>query len=347
MQQLDGIVEFGDFALHYRDIIYDRLTSYMPRSDDKVYNELIRTYTDRKGKYTRPSYLLLWCLLYGGKIEDAILPAAAQQASEDWILIHDDIMDGNSLRRGKPAAHVMYGEPLAINAGDGLHAVSWKIAIDAARYLGDAKGQAYLNKFYDIIITTHMGQHFDISLTSTIKDITKFTVDDYYRSIYAKSAYYSVYGPMQAGALIAGAGKETIDGILKYGAPAGLAFQIMDDVLDCTSTEATLGKSIGNDVRDGAKTLILHHAVQNASTGDLARLKKIYMTERSKKTEENVRFVLDKFVELGSIGFARKEAERLRAEAAQQFEVETRSMPESRTKELARSAIGHTTSRSK
>ena len=347
MQQLENMERFEDFSLYYRDRVYRQLSGYLPVTEDQVYNEMIKVYTDRKGSYRRPSYLILWTMLYGGSPEDAMLPAAAQQASEDWILIHDDIMDGNTVRRGKPAAHVLYGEPKAINAGDGLHAVSWKMAIDAARMLGDERGKRYLNKVYDVIITTHIGQHFDVSLTSDVRDITKFTIEDYYRSIHAKSAYYSVYGPMQLGAIIAGADDQTMEGIPNYGRPAGLAFQIADDILDCTSTEEVLGKSIGNDVREGAKTLILHHAVESASTEDLRRLRQIYSKRRDQKTEEEVSFVLQKFVELGSIDFAKREAQRLKDEAARKFEYETRDLAESQVKDLARSAIGHSADRSK
>ena len=121
----------------------------------------------------------------------------------------------------------------------------------------------------------------------------------------------------------------------------------MDDVLDCISTEAVLGKSIGNDIREGAKTLILHHAVENASATDLQKLKGIYSKRREQKTEEEVSYVLQKFIELGSIDFAKEEAAKLKEEAARQFEIETSGIGESQIKELARSAIGHTVSRSK
>ena len=223
--QLETMERFEDFSLKYRDVVYKQLSAYLPKTSDEQYNTMMKVYTDRKGSYRRPSYLLLWNLLYGGSLEEAVLPAAAQQASEDWILIHDDIMDGNPVRRGKPAAHVIYGVPNAVNAGDGLHAAMWKIAIDTAYNLKEPKGQRYLNKFYDIIITTHIGQHLDVSLTADVKDITKFTVEDYYRSIHAKAAYYTVYGPMQMGALIAGADDGVIEKIPNYGRPAGLAFQ--------------------------------------------------------------------------------------------------------------------------
>jgi geranylgeranyl pyrophosphate synthase len=177
--------------------------------------------------------------------------------------------------------------------------------------------------------------------------VTKFTIDDYYNSIHAKSAYYSVYGPMQCGAIIAGASQKQVEGIKKYGTLAGNAFQIKDDILDCISTEAELGKSIGNDVREGVKTVILWHAIQNADSATLNRLKEIYRKPRESKSDADVKFVLDKFNDLGSIAFAEEEAERMSVEAISLFETESKDIKESGIKQIARDAIAHTARRQK
>jgi geranylgeranyl pyrophosphate synthase len=196
-----------------------------------------------------------------------------------------------------------------------------------------------------MIDVTHRGQYLDMHLTHDVRDITKFTQEDYYKSIHAKSAYYSVYGPMQQGAIIAGAGGKEVEGIADYGTPTGNAFQIKDDILDCTSSEDKLGKSIGNDVRDGVKTLILWHAVSKASQPTLNRMKRIYNKRREDKTEEEVRFVLDSFNELGSIRFAEQEAERLSKLGIERFNALTKQIKESGLKDLARDSIGYTVKR--
>jgi geranylgeranyl pyrophosphate synthase len=319
----------------------------MPTGEPKIFNEgMVRCYVDRKGQYRRPSYLLLWNQLYGGRMSDAILPAAVQQGSEDYFLMHDDWIDGNSTRRGGPAAHVMYDPAYAITAGSVVHMATWKMAKDACDTLGKERGKRYFDKFYDIMLVTHQGQYRDVRLTKEVKDITKFTLEEYYASIHAKSAYYSVYGPMQCGAIIAGADDETVRRISEYGTPCGNAFQIKDDILDCSSTIDVLGKDIGTDVREGTKTLILWHAAHNASSSALERLKRIYLKERSSKTDDDVKFVLDTFRDVGSIAYAQKEADRLVEEASSKFDALTKSIPESQTKAIAREGIGVSAKRS-
>ncbi|MCL5429908.1 MAG: polyprenyl synthetase family protein [Candidatus Marsarchaeota archaeon] len=338
--------DFKEFVEMYRPKVYGKICEYLPSGPPEPYHKIVRAYVDRKGQYRRPSYVLLWTLLYGGNIDDAILPAAIQQASEDWILMLDDWMDGNKLRRGQPAAYVMYNPRYVLNASSHLHAINWLMAFDASKNLGKDRGERYFAKFYDIIRVTHEGQYLDMALTDN-RDVTKFSLDDYYASIHAKAAYYTVYGPMQQGAIIAGANDGIINKLPEYGIPAGQAFQIKDDILDCVSTKEVLGKSIGNDVRDGCKNIILWHSVQNGSTGTVERLKKIYAKDRSAKTEDEIAFVLKTFVDVGSIDYAQKESERLVGVALERFEALTKDIPEGAVKNLARSSIGHTAKRSK
>ncbi|MDE1865487.1 MAG: polyprenyl synthetase family protein [Candidatus Micrarchaeota archaeon] len=345
-----GGAELGDFkafVAEHKDKVYSKIMEYLSIDAPKDFSEMMRSYVERKGQYRRPTYTILWNLLYGGKNEDSLLPAAAQQLSEDYFLMHDDWMDDNNIRRGLPTAHKLYGPEYAIDAGDALQTILWRVATDARDHLGAARGRKYFDKFQDIMLVTHIGQYLDLKLTREFNDITKFTPDDYINSIHAKSAYYSVYGPMQCGAIIAGASDADVAGIKSYGTLAGLAFQIKDDILDCTSNEATLGKTIGNDVKEGVKTMILWHAVHNADQHTLQRLKEIYGKKRHAKTKSDIGFALKKFDELGSIAFAEEEAQRLMDEAMDLFEKETRKIKESKIKAIARASISHTAKRSK
>ncbi len=332
--------DFKDFIGRYKERVYMRICDYIPDDDTTFMNGIMRCYVDRKGQYRRPSYLMLWNMLYGGKESEAILPAAVQQASEDWILMHDDILDQNALRRGGPSAHVMYGTEYAIIGGDALHVVMWRMIRDAANGLGDRSGR-YFDKVYDILFRTIYGQYLDVRLVKEF-NIGNFTEEDYYRSIHMKSAYYSVYGPMQCGAIIAGRGdNETLERIERYGTYAGYAFQIRDDILDCTSTEESLGKSIGNDVKEGTKTLILLHAVQNASQNVLSRLNEVYSKRSGEKSRDDIRFVLDTFAELGSIRYAEERAGDFADRAIAEFDRIESGIPESNLKRIARESIGY------
>lgn len=333
---------FKEFLGSHKEKVYEKICEYIPADDPVFAGKIMRCYVDRKGQYRRPGYLLLWTALYGGNIEDAILPAAVQQVSEDWILMHDDIIDNNDLRRGGPAAHVMFGTEYAIIGGDALQTVMWKMVSDSVSKLSE-KGPRYFEKAYDIISKTLYGQYLDVKLSKEY-DIDGFSEDDYFNSIHRKSAYYSVYGPMQCGAIIAGRSDEaTMDKVAEYGTYAGYAFQIKDDILDCISTEEKLGKSIGRDVRESTKTLILHHAVDNADSATLGRLKSIY--SQRDKTDEDVKFVLGTFESLGSIEYAQKKATEFANKAVEVFNNTEKDIQESNLKDLARDAIGYVANR--
>ncbi len=346
MDVLNNHEDFATFSAKYKEIIYKKIINYMPQGEPQHFNnEIIRTYIDRKGQYRRPIYLLAWTQLYGGHIEDALLPAAVQQISEDYFLMHDDLIDKNMLRRGKPALHKLFGEEIAIIAGDTVHMILWKMAIDATLSLNSKIGMTYFNKLYDIMMVTHQGQYYDINNSINGKRLLDFTEEEYFKSIHAKSAYYSVYGPMQCGAIIAGADKEEMEKIKEYGTLCGNAFQIKDDILDCISTEEVLGKSIGTDVRESTRTLILWHTVHNANLNTLKRIEEIYA--KRDKSDDEVKFIIDKFKELGSIDYAEKRAAKLTEMALDAFERNTKNINNEYAKNIARSGIGHVTNRKK
>jgi geranylgeranyl diphosphate synthase type II len=334
---------FAEYIEKHRQSIYSKIIQSIPEKLPDDFNKMVKSYVERQGKYGRPSFIVLWCELHGGKPEDALPAAATMQCSEDWILMHDDFEDGNEVRRGKPAAHIQFGARQAINAADYLHMVNWKMAHEATAQLrkqkGNELGEAYFNKFYDMMLTTAEGQYFDMKLTHEIKQINNFSLEDYYKSIHAKTAYYSVYGPMQMGAIIAGKDKKYIEKIKSYGVPIGRAFQLKDDILDCTSTVEVLGKSVGNDVREGVKTPLLLNFVQKATPTDFAKVAQIYAKEREDKTEDEVKFVLEMFDKYDSVQYAEELVDKLAAEALANFEKETKEIPESEIKETARNAI--------
>ena len=315
-------LKYEEFAALYKDKIYNTTCTYIPNREPKKHYEMVRDYVDRKGKYGRAMLIVLWAALYGANPEDAILPASSLQTSEDWILMHDDWEDKAELRRGKPSAYVLYGEELAINAGDALHMINWKIVKDATGHLNKKTpglGENFFNKFYDILLVTAEGQYLDISLTKK-KSITDFTEQDYFNSIHAKSGYYSVYGPMQLGAIVGKAPPKQIEKIKNYGLDLGNAFQIKDDILDVIGDEKTLGKSVKNDIKEGVKTIILWHFVQNASESDLQKVSEIYSKNPKEKTREELDFVADKFKQYGSVAYAEEKAAKFLENSLKNFQ---------------------------
>jgi len=336
---------FSEYCQQNNIKIFETILNSLPDHEPKEHYRIVREYTLRKGKYARPNLALLWAELFGGDKEIVFPFASGIQMAEDWFLMQDDWMDQNELRRGKPAAHVMYGDAMTVNASNSVQAAMWKMIMDS-RFRGNGKIQEHLfNKFYDIINVTIEGQYLDLELTK--KKITDFTLDDYWQSIHAKAAYYSVYGPMQLGAIAANQSEETVKNIEEYGEKIGRAFQLKDDILDCTSTEKTLGKTIGNDILEGTKTAILWHCLQKIGTQDLEKLKTIYAKKRTEKTTPEIAFVLDLFKTTGSIAYAEQLTDSLAKEALTEFEKQTINLPETEIKNTARDAICRMTQRDK
>ncbi len=327
---------FKDYCKLHNDKIYNKICEYLPNRAPKKHYKAVREYTDRRGKYHRPNLTLLWCELYGGKPEDVFLAACSIQLAEDWLLMHDDWEDSNELRRGKPTAHKIYGDVFAINAGDATHMIMWKMMHDVSKIPNI--GEKLYKKFYDIMLVTAEGQYYDLKLARE-KDIRRFTLEDYWQSIHAKAGYYSVYGPMQLGAIAAGQPPRIVEKIKEYGILIGNAFQAKDDILDCVSGPEVLGKSIGTDIYEGTKTAILWHFVQNAKKADLEKVKNIYMKDRKERTSEEVNLVMRLFHETGSIAYTESLVDSLAKRALKKFEQQTKNIPESGIKEAARDAI--------
>jgi geranylgeranyl diphosphate synthase type II len=355
---------FAEYCQQNSDAIYNAILGYLPVKEPREHYSMVRDYTERRGKYARPNLALLWAELFDANKKSVFSYACGIQMAEDWFLMHDDWMDQNELRRRKPSAHKLYGDVFAINAGDAMHAAMWKMVHDDSLQtppnplLGvpdvglPLSGEEYaikhrlFDKFYNIIMVTIEGQYYDLKLARE-KDITKFTLEDYWQSIHAKAAYYSVYGPMQLGAIAAGKSDDEVNAIKEYGEKIGRAFQVKDDILDCTSTEEMLGKTIGNDVLEGTKTAILWHFVQNSSTEDLEFVKNIYAKDRAQKTAKEIKNVLELFQKTDSIAYAEQLVDNLAKEAMTEFERQTSSLPESEIKDTARNAIRSMATREK
>jgi geranylgeranyl pyrophosphate synthase len=210
---------------HLKDPVYPKQFQ-IPEVYDKevdLYWKINRDYPERKGKYLRPTLVLLVARALGDNSPQAINTAAAMQLSEEWILIHDDIEDNSKIRREKPTLHKLYGKELAINAGDTLNTVMWKMISDL--------GSKELNdEFYRILMRTVLGQAVEqIWTNSKIESIS----DERYMFIAdSKSAYYSIAGPMRLGAIVAKASPTQIDKITDFGLFLRRCFQLVDDILD-------------------------------------------------------------------------------------------------------------------
>lgn len=286
----------------------------------EFHNKIVSEYPNRKGKYLRPTLVLLTAQAMGFDKNLASNTAAAMQMSEDWILNHDDIEDDSLERRGLPALHQIYGKELATNAGDGLHVLMWQILRKNIDIIGTEKSLKIFDEFFKMLNRTIFGQTVEIFWTKENKN--NLTEEDVYLILESKTGYYTISGPMRLGALLAGASEDQLNKIYKFGTILGRSFQIIDDLLDLTSDFAGLKKQIGNDIYEGKKTLMLIHLYQNISPENKEKLDKILSKSRDQKTEQEVKWVIDMMNQFGSLDYGKTKALEFAKQAREIFDTE-------------------------
>lgn len=200
------------------------------------------------GKRLRGVLALAACQMAGGDPADALPFACALEMIHAYSLIHDDLpaMDNDTMRRGKPTNHMVYGEGLAILAGDGLLTYAFELmaaqphpaALAALGEIARAAGVGGMLR----------GQTLDVTLEGTEpnREITE--------QIHLGKTAAMIAAPVTAGLLLAGAGREQVEAGRAYGVHLGMAFQIVDDLLDLEGDPSVLGKSIGKDQAEGKLT---------------------------------------------------------------------------------------------
>jgi geranylgeranyl diphosphate synthase type II len=162
----------------------------------KEHYEMLFDYPSRGGKYIRPGLLLCGTLGCGGSINDAMKTAAAMELSEDWILIHDDFQDKSLQRRGKPALHQIYGNELAVNAGDALHILMWRILMDNAQLHSADMTLKLFYEMNDFLNITCEGQYLELSYVKNNEHVTEA---QYFEIIDRKTSWYTIIGPLRLG----------------------------------------------------------------------------------------------------------------------------------------------------
>jgi len=205
------------------------------------------------GKRLRPILLLLSCKLVGETSDTAIRLAAVVEMIHTATLVHDDVIDYAQTRRGKPSANIVWGNHTCVLAGDWLYMQAFQLALRERNF-----------RILDILISlTQMMVEGELLQLERIGKID-ITEADYMELVDRKTA--SLFSACaRLGALVAGADEETESKLADFAWNLGMAFQLIDDVLDFTSRESILGKPVGNDLREGKVTLSLIYALSDAS----------------------------------------------------------------------------------
>ena len=238
-----------------RSMVERALAAHLQHASDapKTLNESMANSLLAGGKRLRPILALAACEAVGGKAEDALDAGCAIEYIHTYSLIHDDLpaMDDDDFRRGRPTNHKKFGEGVAILAGDALCAEAFRVAAHGRKgrevevcevvyELGRAAGAVGMVG----------GQVMDIEATGKQIDIA--TLEKLHRAKTGELLLVSI----RAGARMGRASEADLEKLSVYGRALGLAFQIVDDVLDATADLATLGKDPGSDKEAGKTTFI-------------------------------------------------------------------------------------------
>lgn len=207
----------------------------------------------QRGKRIRPVLCLLSCEALGAPLERAEPFALAIELMHNFCLVHDDIEDGDTTRRGRDAVWVKYGLAHAINVGDFLLVHTQKVLAETTQPgLSDAARIRLLQLLSHTLERTHIGQSMDIT-ARTDRDLT---VERYMELVREKTGFY-LAAPIQGGAIAAGAGEDVIATIGEMAALLGPLFQIADDIIDLTHGKGR--EAIGSDIREGKRSFLVAH----------------------------------------------------------------------------------------
>ncbi len=221
-------------------------------------------------KRMRPALLLASYNLFRDDLDVAMPLAFATELFHNFTLMHDDIMDEASLRRGETTVHKKYDVNTAILSGDVM-------MIYAYQYMAMSppdKLAKVLDVFHDTAIKVCEGQQWDVEY-ETANDVS---VSDYVKMITYKTAVL-VGATMKIGGIIAGASDEDADHLYKFGENLGIAFQVQDDILDTFGETAKVGKVIGGDILQSKKTYLYLKAIELIEDRDRADFVKLYHSD--------------------------------------------------------------------
>ena len=247
----------------YLQLVKDAISNLrLPQQPAGLYNP-IRYTLDCGGKRLRPVLTLAACQAMGKEPMTAIHQAIAIEMFHNFTLLHDDVMDNASVRRGRPTVHIKWNQETAILSGDAMLTTSTMLlSVKAGEHLAQA-----LELFNGTAMNIYEGQQYDMDFEQR----TDVTVEEYMEMIRLKTSV--LLGCACAmGALMAGASFESQVRFFDFGVNLGLAFQLQDDYLDTYGNPETFGKAIGGDILNDKKTWLLIMAMNEDESGEIKSL---------------------------------------------------------------------------
>ena len=270
------MIDFEQRFNDYRAYINEKLAAYIATDGSKICDSMNYSVM-AGGKRLLPVLALECCRLCCGDYKKATAFACALEIIHSYSLIYDDLpcMDNDTMRRGKPTNHVVFGEDIALMAGMGLYCRAFEIVTDTYKEFGLTETQL-IDGIKALLKASGMngivlGQVLDIDNVAG-----KHTDLDYIQRVHDYKTSAMLEASSEVGAICGGATEKQRAALLEYSKNIGLAFQIRDDILDVTGTDGNMGKTLGKDRESGKTTFVDIFGVGGAQR------KVVELTERAK-----------------------------------------------------------------
>ena len=298
----------------------EHIEGILSKEKEEVYGMLI-PFIKRGGKRVRPALLFTTALAIGENPEEIVHHAAIIEMFHNFTLIHDDIEDDSKVRRGEPTLHITHTLPVALNSGDALYTLVWENIINIEGNSGKKIEvmKAYAKHFKRVV----EGQGMELDWYRTKK--IEISEEEYLEMIGGKTASLISLSTLLP-ALIFDK-KEFVDSLKEYGYKIGLAFQIVDDVLNIVGDFDKYQKEIGGDIVEGKRTLMITYAMKNGNEEEKAKIKEVILKENPSK--EEVKEVIEILKKTGAVEYAKEKAKRYVDEAKKTIE----KLPDSKAKD--------------
>ncbi len=284
---------------------------------------LLREFSSRPAKRIRPILVNQGYFLAGGKNRKAILETSIFiELIHNFLLIHDDIIDRDKVRRGKPTVHCYYkklfasnkrerehyGQSMAIVAGDLAAALGYEI-LASASFPAKYKNRA-IEKLNQIIYAACCGQMLELCLREKMRLGKKINENDIFEIYRSKTAPYGFVGPLQIGAILAGANEGFLKKIEKFALPLGITFQIQDDIHEVFSSTKEIQKPMGSDIKEGQPNLLILKVLENKREAKNLR-KYLGRTNLNQSELKEIKKII---IKSGSLQYCQKVSEKLIAQ---------------------------------
>ncbi len=282
-QRIQGDIE----KVHY--YLQENLKSHVP-----LISEINQHILLGGGKRLRALLFILCSRLCGLSGEKAYYFSSIFEYLHAATLLHDDVIDNAAVRRGKASANTVWGNSASVLVGDFLLAKSFDLAVETENIL-----------FLDVLsrTTTRMAEGMVLEL---VESHNLEVTEESYREILINKTAILISAACQTGAIWSKASVEEHEALAEYGLELGIAFQIVDDILDYTATQDEFGKPVGNDFKEGKITLPLIQALKVCSDKNKSKIKE--MEKKDKFVDEDFRFLFELIKENGGFEYAWEKA---------------------------------------